>query len=46
MNTRVFAIASGSVGVPLVKKLGAEVVVDGHKDDIAAYRAPVRTQWT
>src|SRR6201987_3945052 len=36
MGARVFAIASGSEGVALVKKLGADVVVDGHKDNIAA----------
>ena len=36
MGARVFAVASGSDGVALVKKLGAEAVVDGHKDDIAA----------
>ena len=36
VGARVFAIASGSDGVALVKKLGADVVVDGHKDDIAA----------
>jgi NADPH:quinone reductase len=35
IGARVFAIASGSDGVALVKKLGADVVVDGHKDDIA-----------
>jgi NADPH2:quinone reductase len=36
MGARVFAVASGSDGVALVKKLGADVVVDGRKDDIAA----------
>jgi NADPH:quinone reductase len=36
MGARVFAVASGSDGVALVKKLGADAVVDGHKDDIAA----------
>jgi NADPH:quinone reductase-like Zn-dependent oxidoreductase len=36
MGARVFAIASGSDGVALVKKLGADVAVDGHKDDVAA----------
>ena len=36
MGARVFAIASGSDGVALVKKLGADVSVDGHKDDVAA----------
>jgi len=35
VGARVFAIASGSDGVALVKKLGADVAVDGHKDDIA-----------
>ena len=36
MGARVFAVASGSDGVALVKRLGADAVVDGHKDDIAA----------
>jgi NADPH:quinone reductase len=36
MGARVFAVASGSDGVALVKKLGADAVVDGHKDDIVA----------
>jgi NADPH:quinone reductase-like Zn-dependent oxidoreductase len=36
MGARVFAIASGKDGVDLVKKLGADVVVDGHKDDVIA----------
>jgi NADPH2:quinone reductase len=36
MSARVFAVASGSDGVALVKKLGADAVVDGRKDDIAA----------
>jgi NADPH2:quinone reductase len=36
MGARVFAVASGSDGVALVKSLGADAVVDGHKDDIAA----------
>jgi NADPH2:quinone reductase len=36
MGARVFAVASGSDGVALVKRLGADTVVDGHKDDIAA----------
>jgi NADPH:quinone reductase len=36
MGARVFAIASGTDGVALVKRLGTEAVVDGHKDDIAA----------
>jgi NADPH:quinone reductase len=36
MGARVFAIASGADGVALVKSLGAEAVVVGRKDDIAA----------
>jgi NADPH:quinone reductase len=36
MGARVFAVASGSDGVALVEKLGADAVVDGYKDDIAA----------
>ncbi len=36
MGARVFAVASGSDGVALVKRLGADAVVDGRKDDIAA----------
>jgi NADPH:quinone reductase-like Zn-dependent oxidoreductase len=36
MGARVFAVASGSDGAALVKKLGADAVVGGHKDDIAA----------
>jgi NADPH:quinone reductase len=36
MGAHVFAIASGSDGVALVKRLGADAVVDGHKEDIAA----------
>jgi NADPH:quinone reductase-like Zn-dependent oxidoreductase len=36
MGARVFAAASGSDGVALVKRLGADAVVDGRKDDIAA----------
>jgi NADPH2:quinone reductase len=34
MGARVFAVASGGDGVALVKRLGADVVVDGHKDDV------------
>jgi NADPH:quinone reductase-like Zn-dependent oxidoreductase len=34
MGVRVFAVASGSDGVALVKKLGADAVIDGHKDDV------------
>jgi NADPH:quinone reductase-like Zn-dependent oxidoreductase len=36
MGARVFAVASGSDGVALVKRLSADTVVDGRKDDIAA----------
>lgn len=36
MGARVFAVASGSDGVALVERLGADAVVDGHKDDVAA----------
>jgi NADPH:quinone reductase-like Zn-dependent oxidoreductase len=36
MGARVFAVASGSDGVALVKRLGADAVVDGHTDDIGA----------
>jgi NADPH:quinone reductase-like Zn-dependent oxidoreductase len=36
MGGRVFAVASGSDGVALVTQLGADAVVDGHKEDIAA----------
>ena len=36
MGAHVFAVASGSDGVALVNKLGADAVVDGHKEDIAA----------
>jgi NADPH:quinone reductase len=36
MGARVFAVASGSDGVALVKRLGADAVVDGRKDDVAA----------
>jgi NADPH:quinone reductase len=36
MGVRVFAVASGNDGVALVKRLGADAVVDGHKDDVAA----------
>jgi NADPH:quinone reductase-like Zn-dependent oxidoreductase len=35
MGARVFAVASGDDGVALVKKLGADVVVDGRKKDVA-----------
>ena len=36
MDARVFAVASGSDGVALVKRLGADAVIDGHTDDIVA----------
>jgi NADPH2:quinone reductase len=36
MGARVFAVASGTEGVALVKRLSADTVVDGHKDDIPA----------
>jgi NADPH:quinone reductase-like Zn-dependent oxidoreductase len=36
MGARVFAVASGHDGTSLVNRLGADAVVDGHKDDIAA----------
>ncbi len=36
MGARVFAVASGGDGVALVKRLGADAVVDGHIDDIGA----------
>lgn len=36
MGAKVFAIASGSDGVRLVRRLGADGVVDGRKDDVAA----------
>jgi len=35
MGAKVFAIASGPDGVRLVRRLGADVVVDGRKDDVA-----------
>ncbi len=35
MGARVFAVASGDDGVELVRRLGADAVVDGHKDDVA-----------
>ena len=34
MGARMFAVASGSDGVALVKRLGADAVLDGQKDDI------------
>jgi NADPH:quinone reductase-like Zn-dependent oxidoreductase len=36
MGAAVFAIASGSDGLEMVKRLGADAAVDGHKDGIAA----------
>ena len=36
MGARVFAVASGDDGVALAEQLGADAVVDGHKDDVAA----------
>ena len=36
MGARVLAVASGEDGVAFVKRLGADQVVDGHKDDIQA----------
>ena len=36
MGARVFAVASGEDGVELVKRLGADAVVNGRKDDVAA----------
>jgi NADPH:quinone reductase len=36
MGAHVFAVASGSDGVELVKRLGADVVVDGRHDDLVA----------
>jgi NADPH:quinone reductase-like Zn-dependent oxidoreductase len=35
MGARVFAVASGQDGVKLAKKIGADAVADGHKDDVA-----------
>jgi NADPH:quinone reductase-like Zn-dependent oxidoreductase len=34
MGARVFAVASGRDGVELVKRLGADVVVDGRSEDV------------
>jgi NADPH:quinone reductase-like Zn-dependent oxidoreductase len=36
LGARVFAVASGGDGVALAKKVGADTVVDGHRDDVAA----------
>jgi NADPH:quinone reductase-like Zn-dependent oxidoreductase len=35
MGARVLAVASGRDGVELVRKLGADVAVDGKRDDVA-----------
>jgi NADPH:quinone reductase len=35
MGARVLAVASGADGVALCRRLGADAVVDGHKDDVA-----------
>jgi NADPH:quinone reductase-like Zn-dependent oxidoreductase len=34
MGARVLAIASGADGVALVEQIGADVVIDGHRDDV------------
>ena len=34
MNARVLAVASGHDGVEFVKRLGADKVIDGHRDDV------------
>ena len=36
MGARVLAVASGEDGVAFVRRLGADKVIDGHKDDIQA----------
>ena len=36
MGARVLAVASGEDGVAFVRRLGADKVVDGHKDDVQA----------
>jgi NADPH:quinone reductase-like Zn-dependent oxidoreductase len=36
MGARVLAVASGEEGVALCRKLGADMAIDGHKDDIYA----------
>lgn len=36
MGARVLAVASGDDGVDLVKRLGADAVIDGHKSDVVA----------
>ena len=45
MRARVLAAASGSDGVELVKKLGADMVVDGHRDDIVAAARKFAAGW-
>ncbi len=35
-GARVFAVASGADGVALTRRLGADTVVDGHRDDVLA----------
>jgi len=35
MGARIFAVASGEDGKQLVEKLGAELVIDGHREDVA-----------
>jgi NADPH:quinone reductase-like Zn-dependent oxidoreductase len=36
MGARILAVASGDDGMNLVRRLGADMVVDGHKEDVAA----------
>jgi NADPH:quinone reductase-like Zn-dependent oxidoreductase len=36
MGARVFAVASGDDGVALCTRLGADAVVEGHRDDVVA----------
>jgi NADPH:quinone reductase-like Zn-dependent oxidoreductase len=36
MGARVLAVASGQDGAALAQKVGADAVVDGHRDDVAA----------
>jgi NADPH:quinone reductase-like Zn-dependent oxidoreductase len=36
LGARVLAVASGADGVALVKKIGVEMVIDGHRDDVLA----------
>ena len=37
IGARVFAVASGKDGVELVQSLGADIVIDGHRDEVAAH---------